>query len=248
MTIILWVLGLGSTFYFIAYAVSIGLNNVFTYFWLVLGVFLNCAACLRTFMKNRGYSFPVVLSRTIYTLTSICLLIFLVVEIIIIASGMKKPESGADYIVVLGARVNGKNISSNLYYRLEAALDYINDNPECQIIVSGGRGVGEDITEALAMKNYLLDKGIDEERIIEEDKSVNTDENIKYSLDIIGTKSASIVVVSNNFHIFRAKAIFKKQGCKNVSGIGSKTMWFTIPNSYVREFFGVLKYKIFGQI
>ncbi len=248
MTIILWILGGFSILYFIAYAIGIGLNNTFTYFWIVLGIIFSCAAYLRLFMKQRGYKLPVVVSGAIYTLSVICLLVFLVTEAVIITSGMEKPKAGADYIIVLGARVNGKKVSSNLYYRLEAALDYINDNPECQIIVSGGKGAGEDITEALAMKNYFINKGVDGVRIIEEDKSVNTDENIKYSLDIIGTKSASIVVVSNNFHVYRAKAIFKKQGCKNVSSIGSKTMWFTIPNSYVREFFGVLKYKIFGQI
>lgn len=248
MTIILWILGGISTIYFVVYAIVTGLNNVFTYFWLVLGIFLNCVAYLRLLMKNREYKLPAAVSGVIYTLSALCLLIFFITEAVIIAGGMEKPKKGADYIIILGARVNGKNVSSNLCYRLEAALDYINDNPECQVIVSGGKGAGEDITEALAMKNYLLDKGVEGARIIEEDKSVNTDENIKYSLEIIGTKSASIVVVSNNFHVFRAKAIFKKQGCENISSIGSKTMWFTIPNSYVREFFGVLKYKIFGQI
>lgn len=144
--------------------------------------------------------------------------------------------------------VNGTKVSANLKYRLDAALGYIKDNPGCKIIVSGGQGKGENITEGQAMEDYLVGKGVSTERIIKEENSFNTDENLRYSMDIIGDKSASVVLASNNFHIYRAKRIAVKQGYKNVSGIGARTVIFTLPNCYLREAFAVIKYKICGQI
>ena len=179
---------------------------------------------------------------------SICCFTLFVIECIIITNGFQKPEPGAEYVIVLGARVNGTNVSTNLKYRLNAVLDYVKDNPGCKIIVSGGQGKGEDITEGQAMEDYLIAKGLDSGRIIKEEKSVNTDENLRYSMDIIGNKSAKVVIVSNNFHIYRAKRIAIKQGYGNVSGIGAYTVLYTLPNCYLREAFAVIKYKICGQI
>ena len=117
-----------------------------------------------------------------------------------------------------------------------------------KVIVSGGQGKGEDITEGKAMEDYLASQGLSRNQIIKEEKSENTDENLRYSMYIIGNKSDKVVIVSNNFHIYRAKKIAMKQGYKDVSGIGTKTVLFTMPNCYLREAFAVIKYKIFGQI
>ena len=160
----------------------------------------------------------------------------------------EKPVDVPEYVIVLGARVNGTKVSRNLKYRLDAALGYIKDNPLCKVIVSGGQGKGEHITEGQAMRDYLINKGIEPERVIKEEISVNTGENLKYSMDIIGNKSAKVVIVSNNFHIYRAVKIAEKQVYKNVSGAGAKTVAFTLPNCYLREAFAVIKYKICGQI
>ena len=98
------------------------------------------------------------------------------------------------------------------------------------------------------MEDYLVSKGISQSTIIKEDRSVNTYQNLQYSGERIGDKSASVVIVTNDFHIYRAKGIAHKQGYTNVSGIGSRTKAFTVPNSYVREIFAVIKYKLCGQI
>lgn len=247
-TVILWVIGLISTVYFFIYMLAIGLNNVFTYFWLIFGVMMIGAGVFRQIMHGKNIVLPKSLSIGLYFFTIAICFVFVVTEFIIIKNGTMKPETDADYVIVLGAQVNGTKVSTNLKYRLDAALDYVNNNPYCKVIVSGAQGSGEDITEAEAMRRYLEKMGVDASRIIKEEKSVNTEQNLRYSMEIISDKTAKTVIVSNKFHIYRAKKIALKQGYENVSGIGSRTVIFTIPNSYLREGFAVIKYKICGQI
>lgn len=248
VTIILSLLGFASTLYFLVYILWTGNNNMFTYFWLLLGILLIGSGVLHYIVDRRQIIIPKPLLTAFYSVTGICCFILFVTECVIITNGLQKPEPGAEYVIVLGARVNGTKVSTNLKYRLNAVIDYIKDNPGCKIIVSGGQGKGEDITEGQAMEDYLVAKGMEPGRIIKEEKSVNTDENLRYSMDIIGDKSAQVVIASNNFHIYRAKRIALKQGYENVSGIGARTVLYTLPNCYLREAFAVIKYRICGQI
>lgn len=245
---ILSLLGFISTLYFLVYVLWTGNNNMFTYFWLILGILFIGIGILNYIVNKKHIIIPKPLLTVFYAVIIIVCIVLFVTEFIIITNSFKKPEPGADYVIVLGARVNGTKVSRNLKYRLDAALSYISDNPLCKIIVSGGKGKGEDITEAQAMYDYLINKSIKPGNVIKEEKSVNTSENLKYSMDIIGNKSAKVVIISNNFHIYRAVKIAEKQGYKNVSGAGAKTVTFTLPNCYLREAFAVIKYKICGQI
>lgn len=248
VSVILSLLGLASTLYFLVYILWTGNNNSFTYFWLLSGILLTGAAILYHIIKKRQIIIPKPLLVVFYAVIFTGCFILVVTEFIIVANGFKKPGPGADYVIVLGARVNGTKVSRNLKYRLDTALDYLKDNPGCKIVVTGGQGKGEDITEGQAMEDYLVQHGTDPGIILKEEKSENTEENLRYSMDIIKDSSAKVVVVSNNFHIYRAKKIALKQGYKNVSGSGARTVIFTMPNCYLREAFAVIKYKIYGQI
>lgn len=139
-------------------------------------------------------------------------------------------------------------MSKALKRRLDTALIYLNDNPDSKIIVSGGQGKGEEISEALAMKNYLVSMGINEMRIMMEDQSTNTEENIRFSQSFINGKNQKIVVVTNKFHVFRATLIAKKQGMINVEGLGAPTDDILVIHYHVREFFAIVKDKIVGNI
>ena len=106
-----------------------------------------------------------------------------------------------------------------------------------------GRGAAKKL-----QRLFLEDRGISEDRILIDETSTNTEENLRNSLGLIGDKEQRVVIVSNDFHIYRAKGIARKQGYENVEGIGSRTVIYTMPNCYVREVAAVLKYKICGQI
>lgn len=248
LAFILWVLGLASVIYFGVYAIVIGLNNSFTYFWLLLGIVLVASGTVVNFVHNGKIQVPKVVGVLCAVFVILFLGVFSIAEGIIIKNAVQKPQKNADFLIVLGARVNGKKITLNLKYRLEVAIDYLNENTGTKVIVSGGKGKGEDITEAKAMSDYLIKRGIKRDRIILEDRSKNTDENLKYSAELIGSKTKNTVIVSNDFHIYRAKSIARKLGYTNVSGASAKTLPITIPNSFAREGIAVVKYKLFNQI
>ena len=129
-----------------------------------------------------------------------------------------------------------------------SVLDYLNDNPNTLVIVSGGKGANEPITEAQGMKDYLIKKGISEDHIIMEDKSNNTIQNIHNSMELFDYKNSSVGIVSSNFHLYRAVAIAKKQGLQNVSGIKAYSTPYYFPHNALRECFGILKDTIFGNM
>lgn len=245
---ILLILSILSIAYFWIYATLVDMNNPFTWFWLILGVISVLAGSILIWMHLHNKTVPKVFSRGIGIVVGLGLLCFLIVEGIIISYGASSPGSGADYVIVLGARIKGKRITANLSRRLMAANEYLQDNPETKVILSGGQGSGEDISEAEAMAAYLKEKGIAQERFILEKRSVNTYENIKYSLEKMDNSDAKVVLVTNDFHVFRGIRIARKQGMNHVQGLGAPTKWYTVPNMYVREGFAVIKYALFGQI
>ena len=134
-----------------------------------------------------------------------------------------------------------------LYRRIKRAALYLKENPHTQAVTSGGKGPGEDITEAECMARYLVKMGIDSGRIIKEERSVNTNENLKFSLSII-PDGASVVIVTSDFHIYRAVAVGRRKGIKRISGAGSHSDALMVVNYYMREFFAVVKYKLYGDI
>ena len=150
-------------------------------------------------------------------------------------------------MIVLGAQVNGTKVSKALRYRLDAALEYAMDNKDTKVIVSGAQGYKEDITEAKAMRDYLVENGLEEERIIMEDKSTNTNENIKYSKKLMA-QSDYVVIVTNRFHLYRGVHIAKKQLTQKVEGLGADTGTMLFLNYYVREAFAIVKDRLVGHI
>ncbi len=127
---------------------------------------------------------PKVLKIIITTLFAIGLVIFIGIESLIIYNGYHHDVERPDYVVVLGAGLRGNTISASLLYRLETALDFHEMYPDVKIVVSGGQGEGESMSEALAMRNFLVDNGVDPNLIIMENKSTNTYENFLYTKNV----------------------------------------------------------------
>ncbi|MFP7299745.1 YdcF family protein [Neobacillus niacini] len=149
----------------------------------------------------------------------------------------------ADYLIILGARVKGEIPSLSLQYRIDAAADYMKNNKETIAIASGGQGPGEDISEAEAIKAGLLAHGISSNRIILEDRSTDTVENIRFSKKLIPDHLETGLAVTNDFHLYRAKLIAKDQGL-NLQGLPAETPLVAIPKSYLREYLAITKYYL----
>ncbi len=154
-----------------------------------------------------------------------------------------------DAVIVLGAGIRGDKVTLPLKMRLDKAIEYHNKNPEALIVVSGGQGFQESVTEASAMEKYLINNGVSEDVIIKEEKATSTNENMRFSKEILDTyfnEEYTTVVITNNFHIYRGVSIAKIEGIKNVSHMHASLQWYNIVPCYLRESLAVLKMWILG--
>lgn len=191
---------------------------------------------------------PLVFRRIAGAAALIGIVLFVIVEACIISRFHDRGKEDLDYIIVLGAQMKPAGPSAVLKFRLEAAYDYLIENENTLCIVSGGQGSNEPCSEAEGMYRYLTQQGIAPERIIMEDKSTDTSENIAYSMDLIGRKDVSVGIVTNNFHVFRGVHIAKAMGLKEVCGISARSNVYFQLNNMVREFFGIMKDLLCGNL
>ncbi len=174
-----------------------------------------------------------------------------IIEIPIVAASRGDNVRDAEYLIVLGAGVNGTEPSLTLYNRLTAAEEWLVDHPDSVAILSGGQGTGEQISEAEAMYRYLVENGIDEERLYKEERSTTTRENFQYSAELLrtlqdGVLPQSVAVVSSEFHLYRAKAFAEQTGLKAV-GVPAKTTYPVLRlNYFIREGAAVARLWMLG--
>lgn len=144
-------------------------------------------------------------------------------------------ERSADCVIVLGCKVQGDQPGRMLTKRLERALELLTENPQAVCVLSGGKGVDELIPEGEAMKNWLTEKGISEERLIAENRSTSTEENLRFSAELLNERgfAGSITIVTNDFHQYRAEIYAMRAGLSVSHSSASSGM--ALPNYYFRE-------------
>lgn len=145
----------------------------------------------------------------------------------------------ADYIVVLGSGILGTKVTPLLGARIEKGIALLKRNPKALLIMSGGQGPGEDIPESEAMAAYALERGVNADQILLERESVSTEENLRFSKELMDKKKPKVLIVTTSYHVFRALLLARQQGMKCV-GFGSKTKWYFTLNALIREFAGYL--------
>ncbi|MBR5682350.1 MAG: YdcF family protein [Ruminococcus sp.] len=169
-----------------------------------------------------------------------------VISVFMIKAANDRPKNENTTLVVLGCQVRDGAPSLMLSRRLKAAYDYLSGHESVKVVVSGGKGEDESISEAQCMRDWLVGNGIAPERIYMEDKSVNTEENLSFSKKIIDENGlpADITIVTDGFHQLRADILAEKTGIES-HNISARTAWYLLPTYWVREWFGVLYYKLF---
>lgn len=198
--------------------------------------------------------FPTPLTAGIFKIICILLILGIIAATVtggfILSAAHPGELPACDYIVVLGAGVRGTTPSLSLRERLGAAYDYLTAHPDTVAVLSGGQGPGEEITEAACMYRELTEMGIDGSRLLLEENSSTTMENLTFSMDVLETKTGArpekIGIVSSEYHMFRAKLFAKELGLEAV-GIPARTSWITLRlNYYLREIMAVWKYFVLG--
>ena len=226
------------------YCVGIGLFVSFgSYFFLIWGVTGLLCAAWAWILTHRSIQekIPGWMRITFRSLVAAGMLFLLILEGMIVSRFNATAEAGADYVIILGAQWRTTGPSYVLQKRLDKAIGYLLANPDTKVIVSGGQGYDEPVSEAEGMKGYLEEAGIDPERILTEDASTNTTQNLICSGELLNKSEDKVVIVTNNFHMFRALAIAKKQGYTHVEGLSAGMYPITVPNNLLREAFGVVK-------
>lgn len=158
-------------------------------------------------------------------------------------------DKRVDALIVLGAGVHGDKPSLHLAHRLDRAAEYHFENPGTFIVVSGGQGFQETVTEALAMKRYLLEKGVAEDRIVMEDRAASTRENFRFSKEILDEllgDDYTSAYITNDFHVYRAGLVARSEGFENIAHYHACTEWYAWPQNYLRESLAVVKTWVFG--
>ena len=247
MRIIYIILAVICIAYYIRCATYAGIKSSFIWIWLVAAAGLIILYVLQILEIKGIFILPVVIRRVAAAIIIAGLALFVILEMCIIISVKQKPMDDCEYIIVLGCQIRGDRITKSLRKRLDAAYDYVQTDKECTIIVSGGQGKGENKSEALAMYEYLCDRGIDSERIIMEDESTDTNENMIYSIRYIDNHDAKVGIVTNNFHIFRAKLLARGKGLTDICGIPASSDEVLLVNYMVREAIGIVKDFVFGN-
>ena len=192
-----------------------------------------------------------IVRRVLLILLAAGLLVFAAVEGLLLAKGHQENDAlPADAVLVLGAGVNGETPSLILRSRINRAADYLRAHPETPAILSGGQGAGEEISEAECMRRELVKRGIPESQLHLEEESTSTVENFTYSRRLLpelglDAKTATLAVITSDFHCFRAHLIAQRAGLA-VFDIPARTDWVLLnANYYVREFFALGKTLLF---
>lgn len=158
----------------------------------------------------------------------------------------ERPLDDAQAVIVLGCQVRGETPSTMLQKRCDAALEVLESAPNAVCVVSGGQGNGEDISEAEAMRRYLVERGIPDERIIVEGKSTSTRENIRLSAELLKERGLDrAVIVTNDFHQYRADIYARRNGL-TVGHHSNKTPRYNLLNYWVREWAALFSAIVLG--
>lgn len=175
---------------------------------------------------------------------------FAVPETCVVRAAAGEPDYEARYIIVLGAGVRGDTPSLSLRNRLDAALEYLREHPDCTAIVSGGQGEDENVSEARAMYDFLTAGGIAPERVLMEDRSTSTVENLSFSCELLRSlgvepSSAEIAVLSSEYHLYRARYLARGMGVE-LHGLAARTSKpVLMVNYFIREAFAVMYTWVF---
>lgn len=245
--VLLMILGVICILYCIGIALFGGYGTSFFLIWGAGGIVLLLLGALFQ-ASGTVLQLPLAVKIGIAVPILLCLILFCVLEGMILSCFSAKGQPGADYVIVLGAQMKENGPSDVLERRLKSAISYLEANPDTKVIVSGGKGQNEKVTEAQGMADYLIQAGIAEERILKEEASANTTQNLRFSGELLDKKEDSVVVITNNFHVFRALHLAKKAGYENVTAQAADAYPLMLPNNLLREFFGVIKDWFCGNL
>ena len=190
------------------------------------------------------------IAKSVKILTFTAIFAFLVsfvwIEGLILTHDEGTESPTAQTLILLGAGLDGDRPSLTLIARMQTALEYLEENPNAAVVVTGGQGAGETVTEARAMHRWLTARGVDDSRIYLEEQATDTRENLRYSKAIIENENLPqpVAVVSSSFHLYRAARLAEQAGFADVQTLSAPVpdvplQWLSA-SVYLREYCSIL--------
>ena len=210
-----------------------------------------CAACCGFFgfLHGRKEKAARVLRVAAIAVLIVGFACFMAAETPVFLGSRSDADTSADYVIVMGAGINGDEPSLSLQTRLNAACDWLLAHPDSMAILSGGQGEREYLTEAQCMYDWLTARGIAPERLILEDRATNTYENIQYSLEILNARGVSpteIAIISSDYHLCRIRMIAEHFGFDALCRAAHTPYLSLYLNCAIREAFALWEIWVFG--
>ena len=264
--------------YFIIIVVYAGISTSFTFIWLFFAALLVFLVYGKWYYARNMERIPRWVPVSVVTTCIAGVVIMAALCIMVFMGAAASEERDLDYVIVLGARVKEHTVSNSLKKRLDKAIEYAEKNPETYLVLSGGKGPDEPVSEAQAMYQYLVYNGVRPSQLLLEEHSVSTVENLAYSKIIIDShrevirhqreernrltfqrepkggyliaadKPLDVGVLTSNFHVYRACMIAKKWGFENVYGISAQSDPVLFIHLCVRECASIVKDRIMGNM
>lgn len=171
---------------------------------------------------------------------------FILIEYLVATAWNRQPNTATkvDYILILGAGLKKDTVSNRLRVRLNKGLEYATQYPKAQLILSGGQGSDELISEAEAMRRYVISQNLNPRRILLEDQSTSTVENLLFSQKLLSDEQASVLIVTSDYHLYRALMLARRQGY-NCEGASATSPLDIRLNYTLREYMVMMKDLIF---
>ena len=248
-TILLYIISAGAIQYFLLIACYSGFKTSFLWFWPLLSACcivysITLTSCSRNHTSELSHRFSFALVIVFWMI----LMLFCSVEFRICRAAAQKPSADTEYLIVLGAQVRGDIPSLSLQARIDAAADYLSAHPSVKVLCSGGQGRGENKTEAAAIRDGLVARGINPNRMILEEESTSTRENLLNCLSLLPSVDCPVAIITNEFHCYRAGLIARRTGYTNSSTLSANQFLLTTPHYFVREFFALTKEQLTHHI
>ena len=221
--------GIGCILFFFVISLFSRFGLSISWIWPAAGIALIAAALL-----TRAH-LPQWLRYAWRALLVMGLVLLIALESLVISGMHATAPAGMDYLIVLGASVYQDGPSPGLTRRINAVMKCLDDHPDAVIIASGGQGDDEPISEAQCIRDELVKRGVDPSRIVIEDRSTDTRENIAYSKALMSSADAKVGIVTNNYHVWRSLRLARRAGMVNAYGIASDYTGPTLIHFMVRE-------------
>lgn len=234
--------------YYLALCIGVRFGQSLDFVWLLLaGAFLCRFFCVRHIINTGVSPLPSWLIKIVHVGFSVFLASFIAIEAMIVSAFSQAVPANLDYVIVLGAKVNGTTPGGALRNRISVAYEYWKANPDTLIIASGGKGDDEGISEAECIISELTAKGVPAGSMIKEDQSTSTYENMHFSVKLFEKAQPKVGIVTNNFHIYRALKLANATDAAEFYGINVATSLISFPHYMLREYFGIIVSFITGK-